>query len=112
MTKYNTLNAKLFNFQLNKLQSGMNTRTKVTLKLSSNAVGDSNDEINFQHKLLLLTNTQVSNLRKALANYSSANIKLLKTKLHKIRILDIRRITRQTFRTFIKSWITFNRKCT
>ena len=35
--------------------------------------------------MLLLTNTQVSKLRKAFANGSSANIKLLKTKLHKIR---------------------------
>ena len=32
----------------------------------------------------MLTNTQVSNLRKGLANTSSANIKLSKTQLHKI----------------------------
>ena len=31
---------------------------EVTLKISSNVVGDSNDEDNFLHKLLL-TNTQV-----------------------------------------------------
>ena len=37
----------------------------------------------FLHKLLL-TNTQVSKLRKAFANNSSANIKSLKTQLHKI----------------------------
>ena len=55
----------------------------VTLKISSNFVGDSNDENNFPHKLLL-TNTQVSKLRKAFANNSSANIKLSKTQLHKI----------------------------
>ena len=55
----------------------------VTLKLSSNVVGDLNHENNFQHKLLL-TNTQVSRLRKAFANKSSANIKLSKTQLHKI----------------------------
>ena len=36
---------------------------------------DSIDENNFPHKLLL-TNTQVSRLRKAFANNSSANIKL------------------------------------
>ena len=52
-------------------------------KISSNVVGDSNDENNFPHKLLL-TNTQVSKLRKAFANNSSANIKLSKTQLHKI----------------------------
>ena len=53
------------------------------MKLSPNVVGDSNDENNFLHKLLL-TNTQVSKLRKAFANNSSANIKLSKTQLHKI----------------------------
>ena len=53
------------------------------MKHSSNVVGNSNDEKNFPHKLLL-TNTQVSKLRKAFANNSSANIKLSKTQLHKI----------------------------
>ena len=53
------------------------------MKISSDVVGDSNDENNFLHKLLL-TNTQVSRLWKAFANGSSANIKLSKTKLHKI----------------------------
>ena len=37
----------------------------------------------FPHKLLL-TNSQVSKLRKAFENGSSANIKLSKTQLHKI----------------------------
>ena len=36
---------------------------------------------NFQHNLSL-TNTQVSRLRKAFTNNSSANIKLSKTQLH------------------------------
>ena len=54
----------------------------MTLKLSSNVVGDSNDDINFPHKFLL-TNTQVLKLCKAYANGSSANIKLSKTQLHK-----------------------------
>ena len=49
--------------------------TKVTLKLSSNVVCYSNDEDNFPHKLLL-TNKELSKLRKAFANGSSANIKL------------------------------------
>ena len=44
-------------------------------------IGD--NEANFPHKLLL-TNTQVSNLRKAFANNSSANIKLSKTQLSKM----------------------------
>ena len=61
----------------------MKNGSEVTLKLSSNVIGDSNDENNFPHKLLL-TNTQVSKLCKAFANNSSANIKLSKTQLHKI----------------------------
>ena len=44
-------------------------------------IGD--DEINFSHKLLL-TNRQVSNLRKAFANYLSTDIKLSKTQLSKM----------------------------
>ena len=83
MTQYNTLNVKLSNSQLNKLNSGIKYSTEVTLKFSSNVVSDSNDENNFPHKLLL-TNTQVLRLRKAFASNSSANIKLPKTQLHKI----------------------------
>ena len=52
MTQHNTLNVKLSNSQLNKLKSGINDGT-VTLKLSSNVAGDSNDENNFPHKLLI-----------------------------------------------------------
>ena len=43
MTQYNTLNVKLFNSQLNKLKSGIRNGTEVTLNISSNFVGDSND---------------------------------------------------------------------
>ena len=80
MTQYNTLNVKLSNSQLNKWISGIK---KIVLKVSSIVVGNSNDENNFLHKFLL-TNTQVSRLRKAFANSSSANIKLWKTQLHRI----------------------------
>ena len=66
------------NSQLNKLKSGIKNDTEVTLKISSNFVGDSSDENNFSRKLLL-TNTQVSRLRKAFANKFSTNIKLSKT---------------------------------
>ena len=66
------------NLQLNRLKFGIKNGTEVTLKLSSNVVGDSNVGNNFQHKLLL-TNTQVPRLREAFANGSSANIKLSKT---------------------------------
>ena len=59
MTQYNTLNINLSNSLLNKLKLGIKNNT----------------QNNFWHKLLL-TNTQVSKLRKAFANNSSANIKL------------------------------------
>ena len=57
MTQKNTLNVKLSNSQLNKLKSRIKNGTKVILKLSSNVIGDSNNENNFPHKLLL-TNIQ------------------------------------------------------
>ena len=83
MTQYNTLNIKLSNSQFNKLKSGIKNGTEVTLILSSNIADNSNDETNFLHKLLL-TNTQISRLRKSFANKSSANWKLSKTQLYKI----------------------------
>ena len=46
-------------------------------------VGDSNDENNLPHKLLL-TNTEVSKIRKAFANGSSENIRLSKTQFSKM----------------------------
>ena len=48
--RYIALNVKLSYFQL-KLKSEIKNNTEVTLKLSSNVVGDSNDENNFLHKL-------------------------------------------------------------
>ena len=83
MTQYSTLNVKLSNSQLNKQKSAIQNGTEVTLNLSSNVAGDSVDENNFPHKLLL-TNAQVSKLRKAFANGLSVNIKLSKTQLHKL----------------------------
>ena len=46
-------------------------------------VGNSNDNTNFPHELLL-TNRQVANIRKGFANHSSTNIKLSKTQLSKM----------------------------
>ena len=83
MTHYGTLNVQLSNSQLNKLKSRIKNATEVTLKLSSNVVGDSNDETNFPHKLLL-ANTKTAKRRKAFSNHSSVNIKLAKTQLCKI----------------------------
>ena len=75
MTQYNSLNVKLSNSQLNKLKSAIKDETEAVLRLSSNMIG--NNETDFPHELLL-TNRQVSNLRKAFVNNSSAGIKLSK----------------------------------
>ena len=83
MAQYNSLNVKLSNSQLNKLKFAIKNETDVALRLSSNMVGNSDDETNFPHKLLL-TNRQVANLRKAFANYLSTDIKLSKTRLFKM----------------------------
>ena len=83
MTQYNSLNVKLSNSQLSKLKSAIKNESDVVLRLSSNMIGNSNDNTNFPHELLL-TNTQVANLRKAFANHTSANIKLSKTQLSKM----------------------------
>ena len=63
MTQYNSLNVRLSNSQLNKLKSAIKNETDVVLRLSSNMIGNSDDNTNFPHELLL-TNRQVTNLRK------------------------------------------------
>ena len=84
MTQYHTLHVKLSNSQLNKLKFEIKNGTVVTLNISSNFIGSSNDETNFPRKLLL-TDTQVSKVRKTFANDLSAYIKFLKTQLSKVR---------------------------
>ena len=81
MTQYNTLTVKFCNSRHNKLESRIKNGTEVTLNLSSNVVGNSNDETNFRHNLLL-TNTQVSKICKAFPNGWPANIKISKLKWH------------------------------
>ena len=71
MTQYNSLNVKLSNSQLNIFKSAIKNKNEVVLRLSSNMIDD--NENNFPHKLLL-TNRQVSNLRKAFGNHLSADI--------------------------------------
>ena len=83
MTQYNSSNIKPQNSQLNKLKSAIKNETEAVLRLSSNMIGNPNDETNFQHKLLL-TNTQLSNLRKAFASKSSTDVKLSETQLSKM----------------------------
>ena len=65
MTQYDSFNVKLSNSQLNKLKSAIKNETDVVLRLSSNMVGNSGDNTNFPHELLL-TNRQVANIRKLL----------------------------------------------
>ena len=72
MTQYSSLNVKLSNLQFNKFKPAIKNETEVVLRLSPNMIGD--NETNFRHKLLL-TNRQVTNLRKAFANYLSTDIK-------------------------------------
>ena len=83
MTQYNSLNVKLSNSQLNKLKSSIKNETDVVLRISSSMVGDSNDNTNFPHELLL-TNRQVANIRKAFSNHSPIDIKLSKIQLSKM----------------------------
>ena len=78
MTHCNRVNVKLSNSQLNKFKSAIKNETEVVLRLSSNMICD--NEVNFPRKLLL-TNRQVSNLRKAFPNHLSADIKWSKTQL-------------------------------
>ena len=63
--------------------SPVKNETEIVLRLSSSMIGNSNDETNFPRELLL-TNRQVANLLKALANNSLTDIKLSKTQLSKI----------------------------
>ena len=83
MTQYNSLNVKLSNSQLNKLKSAIKNETDVVLRLSSNMVGNSGDNTNFHHELLLI-NRQVANIRKAFANNLSTDIKFSKAQLSKM----------------------------
>ena len=83
MTQYNRLNTKLSNSQLNKLKSAIKNENDVVIRLSPNMIGDSNDKGNFPHELLL-TDRQVSSIRKAFSNNSSADIKFSKTQLSKM----------------------------
>ena len=78
MIQYNSLNVKLSNSQLNKLKSSIKNETDVVLRISSNMVGNSNDNTNFPNEILL-TNRQVTNVRKAFAKNTSTDIKLSKT---------------------------------
>ena len=80
MTQYNRLKVKLLDSQLDKLKSAIKNEIAVVLRLSPNMTGDSNDKASFPHELLL-TDKQISSIRKVFSNNSSADIKFPKTQL-------------------------------
>ena len=53
MIQYNSLNLKLSNSRLTKLNSAVKNSTKLTSRLSSNMNDNPNDEVNLPHKLLV-----------------------------------------------------------
>ena len=67
MTQYNRVNVKLSRPQLNKLKAAIQNENDVVITLSPNMIGDSNDKTNFPHELLL-TERQVSSIRRAFSN--------------------------------------------
>ena len=83
MTQYNRLNVKLSNSQLNKLKSAIKNETDVVIRLSPKMIGDSDDETNFPHEVLL-TDRQVSSICKVFSNNSSIDMKFSKTQLSKM----------------------------
>ena len=83
MTQYNSLNVKLSNSQLSKLKSAIKNENDVVLRISSNMFGNSGDNTDFPHEILL-SNRQVENIYKAFANHLSTDIKLTKTQLSKM----------------------------
>ena len=82
MTQYNNLNEKLSNLQIEKLKSAIRNKTEVVLILSSKMTGD--DETNFSHKFLL-TNRQILNLWKTIADKSSIDIKFSKAHISRTK---------------------------
>ena len=83
MSKYNTLNVKLSNSELNNLKSGIKNGPEVTLNLTSSVIRNSNGGNTFPYNLLL-TGKQVSKICKAFATCPSDNIKFSKTQLPKV----------------------------
>ena len=71
-------NVKLSDSQVKELKSAIKNKIELVLRLSSNMIGNCNDETNFPHKLLL-TDKQAENLRTDFANNLSTDIKLGRT---------------------------------
>ena len=76
VTQYRSANLKLSNSKIHKLKSAAKNESGITLRLSSNMIGNKNNEASYWQ--------QVSELYKAFENNLSVNIKLSKTLLFKI----------------------------
>ena len=79
MIEYNTVNAKLSNAQLNKLKSAVRNRQGTILRMNARMLSANN----LSHELLLTTR-QTTNLRNAIENNMSTDIKLSKAQISKI----------------------------
>ena len=73
MTKYNNVNKKYLNLELDKLESVTKNDRAITFRLLSDIVNNAN-ETDFPLKFLL-TNRQIVSLCKSFANHLSDNIK-------------------------------------
>ena len=100
MAQYNSLHVKLSNSQLNKLKSAI--KNKTDHQLTSNKIGNCDNEANFPHKLLL-TNRQIANLHNVFANNSSTDIKLSKTGLSKV--MQSGRFLGRLLGPLLKTWL-------
>ena len=79
MIEYSTVNAKLSDSQLNKLKSAVKNQTGTTLRINARMFSANN----LTHELLLTTR-RTTNLRNAIENNMSTDIKLSKAQISKI----------------------------
>ena len=79
MVEYNTVNAKLSESQLNKLNSSVKNKQGTTLRVNARMSSTNN----LPHELLL-TSRQTTKLRNAIENKMSTDIKLAKAQVSKI----------------------------
>ena len=79
MVEYKTVNAKLSNSQLNKLNSAIKNRQRTILRMNAKMLNSDN----LPHELLLTTR-QKTKLRNAIENNMSTDIKLSKAQISKI----------------------------
>ena len=79
MVEYNTVNVKLSNSQLNKLENSVKNKQGTTLRMNARIF----NENNLSHELLLTTR-QTTKLRNAIENNMSTDIKLSKAQISKV----------------------------